>query len=312
MERHRLTGVIALIVIFLAACGGPARSERPRVALLMKAQSNPFFQVMEKGARQAAAESNVDLMVQYLPTETAADTQVAQVEDAISKQVSAILIAPSGSSAIVPALLKANEAKIPVINLDNRIDAKAAAGAGLKVAAFVGPDNVEGARRSCQELIRRLGGKGNVAILEGIKSAVNAQQRRQGCEEALAQNPDVKLVASQTANWSLDEGNTVFTDLLQAHPDINGLFAANDMMALGALRAIRAAGRAGQIVVAGYDNIETAQAALKSGEMAATVDQHPELIGAEGVRAAAKLLRGESVPAEIPVKVELITREKLK
>src|SRR5581483_4509141 len=220
MERHRLTGVIALIVIFLTACGGPARSERPRVALLMKAQSNPFFQVMEKGARQAAAESNVDLMVQYLPTETAADTQVAQVEDAISKQVSAILIAPSGSSAIVPALLKANEAKIPVINLDNRIDAKAAAGAGLKVAAFVGP--------------------GNVDILEGIKSAVNAQQRRQGCEEALAQNPDVKLVASQTANWSLDEGNTVFTDLLQAHPDINGLFAANDMMALGALRAIRA------------------------------------------------------------------------
>src|SRR5262249_24393614 len=216
------------------------------------------------------------------------------------------------SSAIVPALLKAIEAKIPVINLDNRIDAATAASAGLKVAAFVGPDNVEGARLSCREMLRRVGKGARVAVLEGIPAAVNAQQRKQGCVEVITQTADAVLTASQSANGALDQANTVFTDMLQARPDINALFAANDMMALGAMQAIKAAGRSGQIVVAGYDDIDTAQQALRDGSMAAPVDQHPERIGAEGVRAAAKLLKGESIPAEIPIQVELITKEKLR
>src|SRR5262249_38691589 len=158
---------------------------------------------------------------------TAADEQVAQVEDVIAKQVNAILIAPSGSSAIVPALLKANEAKIPVINLDNRIDAAAATSAGLKVAAFVRPGNLEGARQSRHEMLRRAGNDARVDVLEGIPAAVNAQQRKQGCVEVISQTAGAKLVTSQTANWELDQANTVFTDMLQAHPDINALFAAN-------------------------------------------------------------------------------------
>src|SRR5262249_36381320 len=280
----------ALIIFSLIsnlACKNTSQQLRPRVALLMKAQSNPFFQTMEKGAQEAAKENNVELLVYYLPTETAADQQVAQVEDVIAKQVGAILIAPSGSSAIVPALVKANEARIPGINLNTRIARQTAAGAGLKAVAFVGPDNVEGARLSCREMLSRAGPNARVAILEGIPAAVNAQQRKQGCVEVLGQNASAKLVAANTANWELDQANTVFTDMLQAHPDINALFAANDMMALGALRAIKSAGRSGQIIVTGYDNIEAAKNALRGGEMAATVDQHPERIGAEGVRAAA-------------------------
>lgn len=307
----KLFFVVATLLIFTTACN-KAGSSHSRVALLMKAQSNPFFQAMEKGAQEAAKEQGIELLVHYLPAETAADQQVAQVEDVIARQVNAILIAPSGSSAIVPALLKANEAKIPVINVDNRIDVQAAASVGLKLAAFVGPDNVEGARLSCRELLRRVGAGARVAILEGIAAAVNAQQRRQGCLEVLQQTPDAKLAASQTANWELDRANTVFTDMLQAHPDINALFAANDMMAMGALRAIKAAGRSGLIVVAGYDNIEDAKTALRDGLMAATVDQHPERIGAEGVRAAARLLKGESIPTEIPIQVELITKENVR
>lgn len=304
MKKVILVAICALTL----GCRAQETGE-PRVALLMKAQSNPFFQAMERGARAAAAESRIDLMVHYLPTETAADQQVAQVEDAIARQAAAILIAPSGSSAIVPALVRARGAGVQVINLDNRIDAPAAAGAGLQVAAFVGPDNVEGARLACREMIRRLDGKaGRVAILEGIPAAVNAQQRKQGCVEVIGQTAGAQLVAAQTANWGQDQGLTVFTDMLQAHPEINALFAANDMMALGALQAIKAAGRGGQVVVVGYDNIEAAQAALARGELAATVDQHPERIGAEGVRAAARLLRGEPIPPEIPIAVELITR----
>ncbi len=307
-----LLGLIALSLISNLACKTGSEPSRPRVALLMKAQSNPFFQTMEKGAQEAAKETNVELLSYYLPTETAADQQVAQVEDVIAKQVNAILIAPSGSSAIVPALVKANEARIPVINIDNRIDLQTAESAGLKIATFVGPDNVEGARLSCREMLARAGATARVAILEGIPAAVNAQQRKQGCVEVLGQNAGARLVAAQTANWELDQANTVFTDMLQAHPDITTLFAANDMMALGALRAIKSAGRSGQIIVTGYDNIEAAQNALRSGEMAATVDQHPERIGAEGVRAAAKLLKGDTLPAEIPIQVELITKERLR
>jgi ribose transport system substrate-binding protein len=310
--KRLIGGIMVGLLIVITACNRAGLPARPRVALLMKAQSNPFFQAMEQGAQAAAKEQNVELLVYYLPAETAADQQVAQVEDVIAKQVNVILIAPSGSSAIVPALLKANEAKIPVVNLDNRIDAAAAVSAGLKVASFVGPDNVEGARLSCREMLRHVGKDARVAVLEGIPAAVNAQQRKQGCVETITQTADAKIVASQTANWELDQANTVFTDMLQAHPDINALFAANDMMALGAMQAIKAAGRSGQIVVAGYDNIDTAQQALREGTMAATVDQHPERIGAEGVRAAARLLKGESLPAEIPIQVELITKEKLR
>src|SRR5262249_21421766 len=244
MNRGFLASIIFSLIPNLA-CKNVAQPARPRVALLMKAQSNPFFQTMEKGALQAAKENNVELLVYYLPAETAADQQVAQVEDVIAKQVSAILIAPSGSSAIVPALVKADEAKIPVINLDNRIDRQTATSAGLKVAAFVGPDNIEGARLSCRELLSRAGRSARAAILEGIPAAVNAQQRKQGCVEVLGQNASAKLVAANTANWELDQANTIFTDMLQAHPEINALFAANDMMALGALRAIKSAGRSG-------------------------------------------------------------------
>src|SRR5438552_1806790 len=118
----QISKLIYLVMISLllttASCREAGKSARPRVALLMKAQSNPFFQVMEQGARRAAEESKVEPIVLYLPSETAADTQVGQVEDVIAKQVNAILIAPSGSSAIIPALLKANEARIPIINLD--------------------------------------------------------------------------------------------------------------------------------------------------------------------------------------------------
>src|SRR5262249_44437166 len=197
MNRGFLASIIFSLIPNLA-CKNVAQPARPRVALLMKAQSNPFFQTMEQGAQAAAKEQNVELLVYYLPAETAADQQVAQVEDVIAKQVNAILIAPSGSSAIVPALMKANEAKIAVINLDNRIDAGVAASAGLKVAAFVGPDNVEGARLSCREMLRRVGKDARVAILEGIPAAVNAQQRKQGCVEIMTQTADAKLIASQT------------------------------------------------------------------------------------------------------------------
>jgi len=295
--------------IALAATAFASR-DKPVIGLSLDTLKEERWQRDRDTFTAEAKKLGADVIVQSANSN---DTvQVRDIESLISRGVDVLVIVPHNGAAMTRALLKANEAKIPVINLDNRIDAAAAAGAGLKVAAFVGPDNVEGARLSCQELVRRLGGDARVAILEGIPAAVNAQQRKQGCVEIITQTADAKLVASQTANWELDQANTVFTDTLQAHPDINALFAANDMMALGAMQAIKAAGRSGQIVVAGYDNIDAAQQALRGGTMAATVDQHPERIGAEGVRAAARLLKGESVPAEIPIQVELITKEKLR
>jgi ribose transport system substrate-binding protein len=282
------------------------------IALIMKTMSNPFFQTMEKGAKEEAGKLGVELSSQAAEKETDDEKQAGIVENAIAKQVAAIIIAPADSKTLIPALLKANAAGIPVINVDNRIDPQAAQEAGLKLVTFIGPDNAEGAQKAAGYLFETMGGTGKVAMLEGIRGVDNAENRKKGFERALKEFPQVTLADSQSASWELEQGDTVFTNMLTAHPDITGLFCANDMMALGAIRAIEAAGKQGKILVAGYDNLAAAQEKLKSGALLCTIEQHPDLMGAYGVRCAVALLEGHDIPPEIAVPTDLVTKETLK
>lgn len=291
---------------------GDLKPAKPyRIALIMKTMSNPFFQTMEKGAKEEAAKLGVELSCQAADKETDDEKQAGIVENAIAKKVHAIVIAPADSKTLIPALLRANRAQIPVINVDNRIDPEAAQKAGLRLVTFIGPDNAAGAEKAARYLFETMGGKGKVAMLEGIRGVDNAENRKKGFERALADFPEIELVDSQSAEWELERGESVFSTMLTAHPDISGLFCANDMMALGAIRAIEAAGRKGKILVAGYDNLEAAQQKLKSGELLCTIEQHPDLMGAYGVRCAVALLEGKDIPPEIAVPTDLITKDQL-
>jgi len=277
----------------------------------MKTLTNPFFLEMERGAREAAEEFGVQLEVVAAERETSIDQQIALIEDMVTRNVDAIIIAPIDSKAVAPALAQAKQAGIPVINLDNRIDAEAARSVGLEVDIFISADNEIGGRLAGAYLATLLGGRGKVAMLEGIPGVDNAEGRKRGFFAAMELFPDIEIVASQTAHWQTEEALNVFTNILQAHPDLDGLFAANDMMALGAIQAIEAAGKRGEIYVTSYDNLEAAQDAILRGEMHATIEQNPALMGYHGVRFAVDLINGKPVPEEFMVPLEVVDRLKL-
>jgi ribose transport system substrate-binding protein len=151
-----------------------------------------------------------------------------------------------------------------------------------------------------------MGGTGEVAMLEGIPGVTNAELRKAGFLSVIEHVPGVKLAASQSANWETEQAYNVTTNILTARPNLKGLFCANDNMALGAIAALDAAGKTGQVIVVAYDNLEAAQEAIMEGRMHATIEQHPELMGAYGVRAAKDHLDGKPVSDYIPTPLDLI------
>jgi len=305
----RVAGLVIACSLVLACSTKKQADGQPAMALIMKTLSNPFFIKMGQGARRAADSLAVPLLIGTVAQEIDINQQISLVEDMIVQGVKAILIAPVDSKAIVPVLVKAQAQGILIINLDNRIDADAAAASGLRITSYVGVDNEEGGRMSGAYLVQLLGGKGRVAMLEGIRGVDNAEARKQGFLKSL-QGTGVELAASQSANWLQDQALDVFSNMLQANSDLDGLFCANDMMALGAIQALRQAGKSGQVRVTAFDNIEAAQLALCEGVLHATIDQHPELMGYYGVLIAKEALAGR-VTREKLVPLELITRENL-
>jgi ribose transport system substrate-binding protein len=295
----------------LLACnrGEPSGESRPRVALVLKTLNSPFFIEMQRGAEEAAKRLNVELVVQAAEREVDVEKQMQIIENLIQAKVNALAVTPSGSREIVPALVKANQAGIPVIVVDTRLDPKAAADAGVKTVAFVGSDNYRGGQIVGEFLVKAADGRANVAILEGIPGHDTGDSRVRGFREAIKGTPGVKIVASQTANWERDQGFSVFQNILQAHPELDTVFACNDMMALGAIEAISAAGRTGRIRVLGFDAVEDARRALEAGTMVASVAQFPQEMGRIAVESAVKVLQGETVPADVSVDIGLVTKE---
>jgi ribose transport system substrate-binding protein len=304
---------VACGALALAACQrqAPEAAARPTIALVMKTLNNPFFIDMERGAQAAAQALDVRLLVQAAERELDVEKQMQIIENLIQRRVNALCLTPSGSKEVVPAIVKANRAGIPVLIVDTRVDAAALAGAGGQVVTFIGSDNVEGGRIAGAYLLERLQGRGRVAVLEGIPGHETGDARLQGFREVVRRAPGLEVVASQTANWERDQGYNVFQNILQSHPAVQGVFACNDLMALGAAEAIAAAGKSGQIVVVGFDAIRDGREAIRKGDLAASVAQHPEEMGRLAVEKAVELIRGGNLPATIPVRVELVTRDKL-
>ena len=313
MIRRALVLVTASTLVAAAGVGcnrgAPAGEGRPRVALVLKTLNSPFFIDMQRGAQEAARELDIDLIVQAAEREIDVEKQMQIIENLIQTRVSALAITPAGSREVVPAVVKANEAAIPVIIVDTRLDPKAAADATAQIVSFVGSDNYRGGQIMGEHLVEVSGGAARVAILEGIPGHETGDSRVRGFRDAIKDASGISIVASQPANWERDQGFTVFQNMLQANTQIDTVFACNDMMALGAIEAIAAAGRTGRIRVLGFDAVQDARRAIEAGTMAATVAQFPADMGRVAVEAAVKSLRGESVPPETTVRIGLVTKE---
>ncbi len=287
------------------------RSEagKPKVALVMKSLANEFFSTMAEGARkhQAAHGASYDLIVNGIKNETDLAEQVNLVEQMIAQRVQAIVIAPADSKALVTVLKQAREAGILVVNIDNKLDAAVLTQAGLQVP-FVGPDNRAGARKVGDVLAKQLKAGDPVAIIEGIPTAFNGQQRRLGFEEAM-KAAGANIVSVQSGRWEMETANNVATAMLSEHGDLKAILCANDNMALGAVSAIQAAGKAGKVLVVGFDNISAVRPLLAKGQVVATADQHGDQLAVFGIEAALKILRGEAPPADQTTAVDLVIKE---
>jgi ribose transport system substrate-binding protein len=276
----------------LVSCGPTQDSQTPRetIALFTKNQNNPYFQTVRVAAQAAANELGVDL-VNYIPTKPdSLPEQMSQIEDAITKRPSAVVFIPVDSKAMVPGVEKFNTADIPVINLTDRAE-------GGEFVSFMGCDDYAVALETAKYLFEKMGGKGNVIIIEGQGGSSNNQKRMAGFKKALEEFPNVKLLASQTGKFQRTEALLVTENLLQAHRQIDGILAANDSMALGAIEALDAANR--KALVIGLNGTKEAIDAVKAGKLLATGDCDGFLQGCMGVMGAVRHLRNQPVPSEV-------------
>ena len=332
--RHRsycfVQVLLLLALLPLSACGGPAQpsvdlvaeqpapnpaatvpSAQPKaftIGLVMKTLTNPFFVEMEKGARQAEKDYGINLVVRTGAQETSIEQQIAIVRDMIKENVDAIVIAPADSSELIPVLKEAQDAGVFIVNIDNQLNPTIAAQKGLQNVPYISVDNEQGAYKSAKVLSDQITSPTEVAILEGIRTAQNAEDRKNGAQRAFAENPNVQLVAAETANWQIDEAHDVIESIFADHPQIKAVFAANDMMALGVIQYLNEAGRA-DVLVAAYDALDEAKKAIRTGTLQATVDQQAALQGYQGVAAAMRLLQGEPVEPLTLVDTMLITKD---
>ncbi|GLU30395.1 sugar ABC transporter substrate-binding protein [Trinickia caryophylli] len=279
-------------------------AHKPKVALVMKSLANEFFLTMEDGAKsyQKQHAADFDLISNGIKDETDTAAQIRIVDQMIVSKVDAIVIAPADSKAMVPVIKKAVDAGIVVVNIDNRLDPDVLKSKGITVP-FVGPDNRKGARLAGDYLAAKLHKGDEVGIVEGVPTTTNAQQRTAGFKDAMAA-ANVKVVSVQSGDWEIDKGNAVASAMLNAYPNIKAILCGNDNMALGAVSAIRAAGRAGKVAVIGYDNIAAVKPMLADGRVLATVDQFAAKQAVFGIDTALKAIREHKKQNELSSVVE--------
>jgi len=288
--------------------------DKPKVALVMKSLANEFFRTMEDGAKayQKTHADEFDLVANGIKNETDTGEQIRIVEQMVNAGAKALVIAPADSKALVSAVKKAMDQGVVVINIDNRLDPELLKSKGISVP-FVGPDNRKGARLVGEYLAKeKLKAGDQVGIIEGVPTTTNAQQRTAGFKDAMYA-AQIKIVSTQSGNWEIDKGNAVAASMLNEYPELKALLAGNDSMALGAVSAVRAAGKAGQVQVVGYDNINAIKPMIADGRVLATLDQAASQQAVFGIQAALKMVKGEKPDVDadnvIQTPVELITKK---
>ena len=295
----------AALPLSLFSKGAQAQAaQKPKVALVMKSLANEFFLTMETGAKdyQKHKASQFDLITHGIKDETDTANQIRIVEQMIVSKVDALVIAPADSKALVPVIKKAVDAGIIVVNIDNRLDTDVLKSKDLNVP-FVGPDNEKGARLVGDYLAKSLKPGDNVAIIEGVSTTTNAQQRTAGFKAAM-QAGGMKVVSLQSGDWEIDKGNAVASQILNANPDVKALLCGNDNMAIGAVAAVRAAGKAGKVYVVGYDNINAIKPMLADGRVLATADQFAAKQAVFGIDTALKAIAAHKKQSELSGIVE--------
>ena len=287
-----------LIMGTLVGCSSQKATDGgKKIGIVISTLNNPFFVSMKEGAEKKAKELGYELVV--LDSQNDATKERSNVEDLIQQGIVALIINPTDSDAVVNSITVANDNKIKVITVDRKAN-------GGEVACHVASDNIKGGEMAAEFILEKLNGKGNLVELQGIPGASATRDRGKGFHNIVDKKDGVKVVASQAADFDRQKGLTVTENIIQATPSFDAIFAHNDEMALGAIKAIKTANK--DVIIVGFDGNDDAKAAVASGDLAATIAQKPDLMGSVAVENAVKVAKGETVEKEVPVELELIKK----
>jgi ribose transport system substrate-binding protein len=314
MKKLMILALVVLVVGFIAAPQFATGQEpvyqfdtkvkpaKPyKIAVVVKNFTNPFWLTHQKAAEQAAKDFGLDITVLAPTKPDNVEEQIRILEDLVTKKVDAVVLAPANTQAIAAGVRKLNAAKIPVVYDNTR-------GSGGEFVAYIGADNVLVGRTMAEEMVKRMGGKGKLLVLEGFPGQQTADDRLKGVKEVLAKNPGIQFI-SQTGKWTLDEGRNVAENTLQRWPDLNAIVGIGGEMSLGAVEAVKGAGKEGKVIISSMDVYPAQVAAVKAGKVHYTISQAPGDQAYWSVVAAIRALNGEKVPQEIRTPVVIVTKE---
>lgn len=282
MKKLLLALLIALLAGTVVSAGGQEEAPgKASFSFVVKDMTNPYYWRMREGAEQAAKDFDVNFTWVAAQFNGDIEGQIGIVESQLAMSPDALILVPMNATALIPKVREANQMGIPVINPDTRFEE-----ADIDIVSFVGLDERSSAIQMAEFIVEYYDGNVKLAILEGFRGSSTAEERLVGFREVFDAEPGVEVLASQTAEWDREKGLKVTEDILQAHPDVELIVASNDEMALGAIQAIKSAGKEGQVMVTGDDAIPAALQALKDGELLATIDGNTDKVGYAAVRVA--------------------------
>ncbi|MBM9467428.1 sugar ABC transporter substrate-binding protein [Nakamurella leprariae] len=290
-----------------ASSGDAGGASGQPIAAVIKGLDNLFFQTMQQGIEAGADAAGVTVEIQAAQSITDTTGQAERLAALAQQDFGCFIVNPITGNNLVQGLAQIAQKDVPVVNIDRPIDADAAEAAGVDIATYIGTDNVEAAELAGQRMVEQLGGTGQVAIIGGVAGDVTSNDRVTGFTNAAQDS--LELLPVIAADWNRQQALTTATDLMTANPDLKGIFAANDDMALGAARAVANAGKTDQITVIGLDGNEDALQAVQAGELDATVAQYPYAVGELGVQACEAALAGQTLPENVKAPVALITSD---
>jgi D-allose transport system substrate-binding protein len=310
LKRLTFGASIAALAFGLATSAAFAE-DKPVYGVLMKTLSNPFWGAMEKGVDAGAKNAGVEIFLQAVESDQAAEPQLNACNTMLQKKPVAMITAAINSTILLPCLKQANDMKIPVVDLDNNLDPVITKKAGVDIAFHIGSDNEAAGAKGADYLASALGkeAKGPVLVIEGLSGNITGEKRARGfADELKKQAPGLNIVASLPGDWDSLKAANITNDTLQRNPDLVAIFCANDDMALGAVEAARSAGK-DKIVVIGVDGNTNAVKSIKAGRLNASVAQLPYLVGMQAVENVKKVLAGDKAPEMTYVPTLVLTKE---
>lgn len=296
----RIIFLLSLTSIVVSSCNQSTDSDKPVIGVTMLSMQNEFIVNVSDEMEKKAQEAGVELIT--VDAERSALKQIEQVESFIAQGVDAIIMNPCEVEASSPAVTKAQAAGIPIINVNSET--------ATQPTAFVGSDDVESARIAMKYIADKLGGKGNVIMIHGYMGQAAQIKREQGAREILKQYPGLKLLASQTGEWDRAKSMSLMENWIQSYGgQINAVFAQNDEMGMGAVKALTAAGLKDKIIVVSIDAIPDALQAVQKGTLDATVYQNAQQQGSQAVVTALKAINKQPYEKQTLVPFQLVTKE---